>query len=92
VAVPYPESVAAISWPHGQPSRVPLTIELPEGKVTAEIAAKSLRRAQQTIQAEGPDNVAVMVQCRLDGTKLVGARLIAQAKAEKAAPSDDAVF
>jgi hypothetical protein len=39
-----------------------LRIRLPDHTITAEIAAKSLRKAQTSIREAGADNIALMLQ------------------------------
>ena len=45
--------------------RVSLRIRLPDRTTTAEIAAKSLRKAQAVIREVGADNIALVLQGRL---------------------------
>jgi hypothetical protein len=47
--------------PEGKP-RITLRIRLPYCTVTAEIAAKSLRKAQTAIREAGADNIALVLQ------------------------------
>jgi hypothetical protein len=60
VAVLDPAELLAVTVPDGQP-RVVLTIRLPDGAVTADLAAKSLRRAIATVREHGADSVAAIV-------------------------------
>jgi hypothetical protein len=50
--------------PEGKP-RISLRIALPGRTVTADIAAKSLRKAQTVIREAGADNVAIVLQGHL---------------------------
>jgi hypothetical protein len=72
----------AINAPNGKP-RVTLRISLPGRFVTAEIAAKSLRKAQRAIIEAGTDNVALVLQGHLTADDTIAeAGLSAQPKAE----------
>jgi hypothetical protein len=44
--------------------RITLRIRLPDRTATAEIAAKSLRKAQRAIREAGADNIALVLQGR----------------------------
>jgi hypothetical protein len=57
--------------------RVILGVQLPDRTATADVAAKSVRKAQATIRASGADGVAVILQGALN------AGLSAQPKAPK---------
>lgn len=73
----------SIPAPDGKP-RVVLHIKLPERTVTADIAAKALRRAQSAIREAGADNVAVILQGNLTrGDAVAEAGLVAQVRAAK---------
>jgi hypothetical protein len=74
----------AVPVPVGKP-RVTLRINLPGRFVTAEIAAKSLRKAQRAIRETGADNIALVLQGRLSGDTIAEAGLSAQPKVPKAA-------
>jgi len=74
----------AIACTEGVP-RVTLRIRLPDRLVTAEVAAKSLRKAQTAIRNAGPDNIAVLLQGNLvAGDVIAAVGLTAQPKAAKA--------
>jgi hypothetical protein len=74
-----------IAAPEGRP-RVSLCIRLPDRTITAEIAAKSLRKAQTAIRDVGADNLALVLQGRLiAGDVVAEAGLSAQPKAAKPA-------
>jgi hypothetical protein len=76
----------AIKSPKDRP-RITLRIRLPDRTIAAEIAAKSLRKAQATIPEAGADNIALALQGRLiAGDMIVEAGLSAQLKAAKPAP------
>ncbi len=72
--------------------RVVLTIAVPDyGPVSADIAAKSLRRAQNAIVEHGSDGVAVIIQGKLtSGGKISEAGLVAQPKVPKPAVTEAA--
>jgi hypothetical protein len=70
----------AIVAPEGQP-RVTLRIRGPGRIMSAEIAAKSLRRAQTAIRVAGPGNTTVILQGALAvGDTIAEAGLSAQPK------------
>jgi hypothetical protein len=77
-----PAEVTQLAAPDGQP-RVAIEIRLPDGVVTADLAAKSLRRAIATVREHGPDSVAAIVQGRLVGTEITEAGLAVQPKVAK---------
>jgi hypothetical protein len=78
LAVPAPDGV----------SRVNLHIQLPDRTVTADIATKSLRKAQVAVRELGADNVALLLQGRLvAGDVIDEAGLSAQPKAPKPQPA-----
>jgi hypothetical protein len=54
----------SINAPDGKP-RITLRIRLPERTLTADIASKSLRKAQTAIRDAGADNLALVLQGRL---------------------------
>ena len=60
----------AVPAPEGKP-RVVLRIGLPDRTVTADIAAKSLGKAQAAIHEAGADNVALVLQGRLAAGDLI---------------------
>jgi len=73
----------AISAPDGKP-RITLRIRLPDRSVTAEVAAKSVRKAQTAIREQGRDNVVVVLQGNIvAGDAIAEAGLSAQPKAAK---------
>jgi hypothetical protein len=71
--------VTQLVAPDGQP-RVVVEIQLPDRRVTADVAAKSVRRALATIAEHGPDVVAVIIQGKLVGDTIADAGLMAQPK------------
>ena len=81
-AVIDPATLADVVVPDGT-SRVVLAIRLPAHTVSAEVAAKSLRRAITAIAEYGVDGVACVVQGRLDGGAIVEAGISAMPKAPK---------
>jgi ribosomal protein S3 len=72
-----PAEVAELEAPDGQP-RVVLTIQTPDRRVTADAAAKSVRRALATIAEHGADGVSVVVQGKLTGDTIVEAGIMAR--------------
>jgi hypothetical protein len=85
-----PAEVALLAVPDGQP-RCVLRTAVAGRIVTADIAARSLRKAQATIHEHGPAGVAVILQGKLVvGDQLAEAALAAQAKAPKPAPVEQA--
>jgi hypothetical protein len=69
-----PAEVAQIVAPDGKP-RVVIAIRLPDRRVTADLNAKSVRRAFAR-----PDGVAVIVQGKLEGDAITEAGIVAQPK------------
>lgn len=66
-------------------SKVTLCVSTPGRSVTAEVNAKSLRRAVATIAEAGPDGVAVLLTGKLEGNNTVTeAGIAAQLKVPKA--------
>jgi hypothetical protein len=73
-------------WP-----RLTLRIRLPDRTLTAEIAAKSLRKAQTAIRDVGADNIVLLLQGSLTaGDVIAEAGLSAQPKAAKLPQAHDA--
>ena len=67
--------------------RVTLRIRLPDRTITAEIAAKSLRKAQTAIREAGADAILLMLQGQLiAGDRVAEAGLSAQPKTPKPPP------
>jgi hypothetical protein len=87
-----PEDVLALSAVDGQ-LRVRFIVAYEDVKLRADIAAKSLRKAQATIREAGADNSFVAVQGKLGrGGEILECGLVAQVKAlpQKTAPADNA--
>lgn len=83
VAVLDPAELLTIAVPD-QP-RLPLTIELPDGsRVTADLNAKSARRAIAAVREAGPDGVSAIIQGRLVNSEITEAGITVQPKAVKA--------
>jgi hypothetical protein len=78
------EELLAVPAPEGKP-RITLRIRLPDRTLTAEIAAKSLRRAQAAIREDGADNIALVLQGHLIIDAIVEAGLAAQPRTTKPA-------
>ena len=77
-----PNELLGVAAPEGTP-RVTLYVKLPDRTVSADIAAKSLRRAQAAIREAGGDNVAVILQGALVGDAIMEAGLAAQPRTPK---------
>jgi len=72
--------------------RLVLTIRLPDGTVTADLNAKSLRRAIAAIREQVTGAVAAILQGWLTGDAITEALLSVQPKGpRKTSPSDGAV-
>ena len=82
VAVLNAAELLDIEVPDGKP-RFVLTIRLPDGAVTADLAAKSVRRAIAMVREHGPEAVAAIVQGRLSGSLIAEAGLSVQPKGPK---------
>ena len=77
------DELRAVPAPDGKP-RVILRIRLPDRKLSADIAAKSLRKAQAAIREAGADAIALVLQdCLVEGDVIAEAGLSAQPKAAK---------
>ena len=84
-----PAELLAVPAPEGKP-RLTLRVRLPDRTVTADIAAKSLRRAQTAIREAGGDNIVLLLQGRLGaGDVLTEAGLLALPKAAKPKQAHD---
>ena len=83
------EALISRQWPTSRQAwhprtRVRLRIRLPDRKLTADIAAKSLREAQAAIREAGADAIALVLQgCLVEGDVIAEAGLSAQSKAAK---------
>jgi hypothetical protein len=82
VAVIDPTELLEIEVPDGKP-RFVLTVKLPQSTVTADLAAKSVRRAIAAVREHGPEAVAAIVQGRLSGTQIAEAGLSVQPRGPK---------
>jgi hypothetical protein len=82
-----PAEILAQPVPEGRP-RIVLRIRVPDRTVTADIATKSLRRAQATIRENGVEGCAVVLQGKLNADNtLAEAGLTVQAKTKAEAPT-----
>jgi hypothetical protein len=94
-AAPDPHSSAAQGHPRPQrrradripapdgKTRATLRIRLPDRKLTADIAAKSLRKAQAAIREAGADAIALVLRgCLVEGDVIAEAGVSAQPKAK----------
>jgi hypothetical protein len=68
--------------PPGQP-RAKIRIAIGDAVFTAEVAAKSLRRAVAIIGEHGPDGVALLLQGRLEGAEIMECGIVANVRAAK---------
>jgi hypothetical protein len=75
-----PVALAGVTVLNGQP-QVSLHIAVAGRTIAAELNAKSLRRCVAAVDAAGPENVAVVLQGKLEGNTLVEAGIAAQQKA-----------
>jgi ribosomal protein S3 len=84
-----PAEVAELEAPDGQP-RVAIDIRLPDRRVSAELNAKSVRRAIAAISEHGPDGVAVIVQGKLVGDAITEAGMFSQLRVRPQAAAEAA--
>src|SRR5262249_34929943 len=76
-----PATVAALVAPESGPSRLKLVVTFDGGSVRAELAAKSVRKAQRTLAEHGLDAVFCSLQGRLAvKNEIVECGLVAQVK------------
>ena len=68
-----PAEVAQLVAPDGKPRTV-IAIRLPDRRVSADLNAKSVRKAVAAISEHGPDGVAVIIQGKLVGNSLRACR------------------
>jgi hypothetical protein len=78
-----PAALIGVEVPNGL-SKAKLQIAVAGRTVTAEVNAKSLRRAVTTIATGGPDSVTLLLQGKLEGNVILEAGIAAQPKAQKA--------
>jgi hypothetical protein len=76
-----PPEVAAVAVPAG--ARIVLAIDVDGRRLTADIACKSLRKAQGMIAEHGADAVAAILQGKLKGDVVTEAGLVVQPKIPK---------
>jgi len=74
-----PAEVAQIVASDGKPRTV-IAIRLPDRRVSADLNAKSVRKAIAAIGEHGPDGVAVIIQGKLVGDTITEAGIVAQPK------------
>jgi hypothetical protein len=84
-----PAEVAQIAAPDGKP-RVVIDIRLPDRRISADLNAKSVRKALAAISEHGPDSVAVIIQGKLVGDTIAEAGIVAQLKVKPAVPAEAA--
>jgi hypothetical protein len=82
------DELLTIPAPDGKP-RVALRIKLPDRVLSADIAAKYLRRAQAAIKDLGAENVAVILQGNLVGDAIADAGLSAMPKGARVQKAGD---
>jgi hypothetical protein len=81
--------ILSIAVPEGQP-RCSVRIAVAGRTVTADLNAKSVRRAIANIRQAGPDNVACILQGRLDANNaLLDAGLAIQLKTKPESPTKE---
>lgn len=84
-----PAEVASIPVPEGKP-RCLIRIAVAGRTVTADLNAKSVRRAIANIREAGPDNVSCILQGRLDAdNSLLEAGLTVQVKTKTETPAKE---
>jgi hypothetical protein len=84
-----PNEVAALSVPDGKPRSI-VRVNVAGRIVTADLNAKSVRKAIASIHASGPDNVVCILQGKLaSNDALEEAGLAVQTKAKAEAPTAD---
>jgi hypothetical protein len=77
-----PATVAALGAPESGPSRIKLIVAFDGGTLRAEVAAKSVRRAQRVLAENGLEAVFCMLQGKLaPKNEIVECGLVAQVKA-----------
>lgn len=80
-----PASLLAVPVPEGQP-RVALTIRLPDRTVSADLNAKSVRKAIGAVREYSPDGCSCIIQGRLlAGDQIAEAGIVVQPKVAKVA-------
>lgn len=90
VAVLDPAAILDIIISNGSP-RCPLSIRFPDRASTvllADLNTKSVRKAQATIRAEGAENVAALVQGRLNGSQIEEAGLVVALRKKPEQPAE----
>ena len=84
-----PAEILSIPVPEGKP-RCAIRIAVAGRTVTADLNAKSVRRAIANIREAGPDNVSCILQGRLDANNaLLDAGLAIQVKTKTEAPTKE---
>jgi len=75
----------------GQP-RVKFSVAYEGGTLGADVAAKSVRKAQSTIRTVGVENTFVMLQGKLGRGEILEADLVAQPKTPPNSPAGQVVM
>ena len=81
-----PEEVLRLPAPEGPP-RVKFSVSYEGGTLSAELAAKSVRKAQSTIRTTGVENTFVMLQGKLGRGSILDCGLVAQPKTQPNSPA-----
>jgi hypothetical protein len=84
-----PTEVAQLVAPDGKPRTV-IAIRLPDRRVSADLNARSVRKAVAAISEHGPDSVAVIIQGKLVGDTIAEAGIVAQPKVRPQAAAEAA--
>jgi len=80
-----PATVAALVVPEGGPSRIKLIVTFDGGTLRAEVAAKSVRKAQRVLAENGADAVFCQLIGKLAAkNEIIECGLVAQAKTASA--------
>jgi hypothetical protein len=79
-----PAEVAQLVAHEGKPRTV-IAIRLPDRRVSADLNAKSVRKAVAAISEYGPDGVAVIIQGKLVGDIVTEAGIVPQPKVRQQA-------
>jgi hypothetical protein len=75
--------------PNGQ-AKFAVMIRVAGRTLTADLNAKSLRRAVTAVNAAEPSTIAVVIQGRLEGDSILEPGIVAQAKTPKPAATEAA--
>jgi len=84
-----PAEVAQLVASDGKP-RVVVAIRLPDRRLTADLNAKSVRKAVAAVAEHGADGVAVIIQGKLAGDSITEAGIVAQPRVRSQAAAEAA--